>query len=402
MILRITVASYPQIKSPSRHISMRIILITIYCLVVFPSCAQKESGNQTIATELDGYFSKEFPSNEPGGAILLIKGDTTIFSKGYGLANLKTKEAITSKTLFNLGSISKTFVANAILILQEQKKLSVEDNIYKYFPDFRDQAIAKKIKIKHLLTHTSGLPDIREVSRDTVFYLTAKDQENWYPVTQTERLVFEPGAQFEYSNPAFNGLALIIEKVSGMKWQQYVAKKIFKPAGMLTSTITDGPHPEQGVSHGYVKNHGQWVEDDYGEEPTFAAAGNGGVWSSLEELAKYENAIRQSLFLTPESISDSRTVKRFENWKGTVAFASGWSWFQQEDQTNQFSPIIGWSWFVGKTSTGLKIVGHTGSQGGFLCNYVSIPEKKILLVILCNTPRDIYTYSDKIMSLLNL
>jgi CubicO group peptidase (beta-lactamase class C family) len=293
-------------------------------------------------------------------------------------------------------------VANAILLLQEQGKLKLEDSLYKYFPDFKNTDIAKKIKIKHLLTHTSGLPDNRKVNNDSVFYLSAKDQENWYPVTQTDTLVFEPGSQFEYSNPAFNGLALIIEKVSGMKWQQFVAKNIFEPSGMPTSTITDGPHPERGVSHGYVKNNDQWIEDDYGEEPTFPAAGNGGVWSSLEELANYEKAIQQSVFLSSQNSADSRTVKRFENWKGSVAFSAGWSWFKPVSHDNLFSPIIGWSWFVGETQSGLKTVGHTGSQGGFLCNYVSIPEKKILFIILCNSPRDVYSYSDKIMDLLNL
>jgi CubicO group peptidase (beta-lactamase class C family) len=376
--------------------------ICIQCFLILLSCAPKESGNQSISAALDIYFIKEFPPDEPGGAVLLIKGDSVIFSKGYGLANLETREVITPNTLFNLGSISKTFVANAILLLQEQGKLSVEDSLYKYFPNFKNKGIAQTVKIKHLLTHTSGLPDNRKVAMDTAFYLTAEDEENWYPVTQTDTLVFEPGSQFEYSNPAFNGLALILEKVSGMKWQQFVVSHVLEPSGMARSTITDGSHPEQGVSHAYVKNHGKWIEDDYGEEPTFPAAGNGGVWSSLDELSKYEKAIQQSVFLTPEGIVDSRTVKRFENWRGTIPFTASWSWFKPVKQNNSYSPIIGWSWFIGMTPTGSKIVGHTGSQGGFLCNYVSIPEKRVLLVILCNAPRDVYGYSDKVMTLLKL
>ena len=394
MILRITITSCLY--------SMRIILISLNCLFILFSCTPKEPANQRISDELDQYFSKEFQADEPGGVVLLMRHDSILYSKGFGLANLETKEGITTKTLFNLGSISKTFVANAILQLNEQGKLSLEDSLYKFFPDFRNTAIAQKVKIKHLLTHTSGLPDIRDVNKDSVYFLTAKDEENWYPITQTDTLVFEPGSQFEYSNPAFNGLALIIEKVSGMKWQQFVAANIFKPSGMVTSTITDGAHPQDGVSHAYVKNHGQWIEDDYGEEPTFPAAGNGGVWSSVEELAKYEKAIQQSLFLSSESIEASRSVKRFENWKGTTPFEANWSWFKPVNQNNVLSPMIGWSWFIGTTPAGLKIVGHTGSQGGFLCNYVSVPQKGILLVILCNTPRDVYSYSDKIMALLNL
>lgn len=368
-------------------------------IVVLVGCSTKTTETQILESKLDYFFTEVFNPQEPGGAVLVMVDDSIVFAKGYGLANLETSEPITTKTLFNLGSISKTFVANAILLLAEQGKLSLEDSIIKYFPEFRNRSIAEKVKIKHLLTHTSGLPDIRDVTRDTVFYLSAKDAENWYPITKADSLLFEPGSQFEYSNPAYNGLALIIEKVSGMKWQEFVSTNIFKPSGMEQSTITDGPHPETGVSHAYVMNKGQWTEDDYGEEPTFAAAGNGGVWSNVEELARYERAIWNAKFLSKEKIYESRVAKRFENWKGTQPFTANWSWFKPGESGELNSPMIGWSWFVGVTPNGEKIVGHTGSQGGFLCNYVAIPEKKFFFVILCNAPRDVYRFSDKVMEI---
>jgi CubicO group peptidase (beta-lactamase class C family) len=332
------------------------------------SPAAKRSG---FAERMDAYFGARFPQNEPGVAVRILGGDSVVFSHGYGLADIRTREPITTQTLFNLGSISKTFVANAILILQERGKLSVEDSLIKYFPGFRNKDIARRVKIKHLLTHTSGLPDRREVNKDTVFYLTAKDAENWAPEMLTDTLEFEPGTRFNYSNPAFNGLALIVEQVSGMKWQEFIAQQIFKPAGMRTSTITDGPHPQSGVAHGYIKDQGVWIEDDYGEEPTFPAAGNGGVWSSVEEMAQYEKAIQQHIFLTEASVKNSRAVKQFDGWQDEVP------------------PFIGWSWFINRQQ-GLGIISHPGSQGGFLTNYVVVPDKQIFFVILCNTPREAY------------
>jgi CubicO group peptidase (beta-lactamase class C family) len=349
--------------------TMKNLILWSVCLLLLLSCRPKEERTQLAL--LDEYFSGYFNENEPGGVVLIMKGDSILFSKGYGIADRTTKEAITTRTLFNLGSISKTFVSNSILILQEQGKLSVEDSIIKYFPDFKNKDIARKVKIKHLLSHTSGLPDIRHVSKDTVFYLTAKDAENWYPVTQCDSLEFEPGSKYNYSNPAFNGLALIVEQVSGMKWQKFVEDNIFKPSGMSASTITDGPYPEKGVSHAYVLNGGQWTEDDYGEEPTFPAAGNGGVWSSVEELAKYEKAIWEKKFLKEETIIESRIAKRFSNWNAS------------------HDPFIGWSWFVTKENS-FDLIGHPGSQGGFLTNYVSIPDQQFFFVILCNTPREDY------------
>jgi len=345
-----------------------------FFLVIIISCSPKRKQESSIANILDDHFQATYRPDEPGAAVLLMKGDNVVFAKGYGLADLKTREPITTKTLFNLGSISKTFVASAILILQERGKLSVEDSLVQYFPAFKNKDIARQVKIKHLLTHTSGLADNRHVSDDTVFYLTAKDAENWYPETQLDALSFAPGSRYEYSNPAFNGLALIVEQVSGQPWQTFVKTNIFNPSGMTTSTITNGAHPEHGVSHGYVLNHGQWTEDDYGEEPTFAAAGNGGVWSSVEELARYEQAFRQAKFLKPETIREARTIKEYPQW------------------TSAEKPFIGWPWFITQEDS-VTLIGHPGSQGGFLTNYVSIPEKGIFFVILCNAPREAYEMS---------
>jgi CubicO group peptidase (beta-lactamase class C family) len=252
--------------------------------------------------------------------------------------------------------------------LAEEGKLSLNDSLYKYFPDFKNADIAKKIRLYHMLSHTSGLPDNRRNLLDSVYLLTAKDAENWAPIMKNDSLLFEPGSHYEYSNPAFNGLALIIEKISNRKWQEVVKEKIFTPSGMKTSVITDGPFPEKGVSHAYLKVGGKFIEKDYGEEPTFAAAGNGGVWSSAEELAQYELALRKAVFLKKETIDQSRVVYQHPNWK---------------DATPAF---IGYSWFIGKTEDGLKVVSHTGTQGGFYCDYVSIPEKELVYVILCNRP----------------
>ena len=349
----------------------------IYILLLV-GCQQQATFHQ----EADAYFSKNFAANEPGGAILIMKNEKVIFSKGYGLADLQTKEKIRPHTLFNTGSISKTFVSNVILDLAREGKLSVHDSLAKYFNDFKNPDIANTVRIHHLLTHTSGLPDNRREFLDSLFLLTAKDEENFAPIKQNDSLLFEPGSQFEYSNPAFNGLALIIEKVTGRKWQEVVKEKIFDPAGMKTSVITDGPFPITGVSHAYLKTNDGYIEKDYGEEPTFAAAGNGGVWSSVEELALYELAIRHAKFLDAATIEDSRTIKEFPNWKSSTP------------------PFIGYSWFIGKTADGDKMIFHTGTQGGFYGDYVSIPQKGITYVMLCNIPTPQEAKREVVLSLL--
>lgn len=344
---------------------MKQLLLSILIISLLVHCSPKEKA-LTFSDEIENIFSKEFNAEEPGACVLILKGDSTLFLKSYGLADLVTKEPISSKTLFNLGSISKPFVAYGILLLRDEGKLLLDDPIGKYFPEFKNKSIAESVTIRHLLTHTSGLPDMRKTREDSIFYLTAKDAENWAPIMQADSLVFNPGEQYEYSNPAFNALALIIEQVSEMKWQRFMEERIFKPAGMTTSTITDGPHPETGVSHGYVKVKGEWLEKDYGEEPTFAAAGNGGVWSSVDELILYERAMRNAVFVSNETITESHLVVKPQNWQG------------------DHEPFIGLSWFIETTKAGDKIVAHTGTQGGFFAHYVSVPAKGILYVVLAN------------------
>ena len=354
--------------------------ISILFLITIISCSKKVS-NQNIEIELDKLYQNQFPSNKPGGSILIKKGDDIIFLNGYGLADLVTKEKITENTIFNTGSISKTFVANGILILQERDSLSLNDNLYKYFDDFENIEISKKVKIKHLLSHTSGLPDNRNIIENRDFYITAKDKENFEPLKRVTKLNFEPGEKFQYSNPSFNGLALIIEEITNEPWQKYVINNVFKPAKMYNSKITNGAYPETGVAHAYDNYYkdgdsiyfGDYYEYDYGEIPTFAAAGNGGVWSSILDLAKYEKAIEENLFLTKEMVRESRTVFYPKNWSDSI------------------KPNVGYSWFIGEKNLftkpnlfDVKFIHHTGSQGGFRSFYIKIPEKEILFIGLFN------------------
>lgn len=350
---------------------MRLLLPLLFC------CSMATAQTNT-AKRIDSLFNSFLKTDEPGGAVLIVKNDKVIFSKGYGVEDIHTKKPITEHSVFNLGSISKTFVSNAILLLQQRKQLSVEDPLSKYFPQFKSKQIAETVKIKHLLSHVSGLPDCREVSKNISFYLTADDWQNFEPLTKTDTLVFETGSRYEYSNPAFNALALIVQKVSGIKWQDFVKKEVFARAGMIESDITDGPHPETGVTHGYEKTETGFSELDYGEEPTFNAAGNGGVWSSVSDLYKYYKALLKPAFLNKEIIANSMVVKTFPEWK------------------SEKKPFVGYSWFITTTFDGQKRIGHTGSQGGFRANFQFVPDKKVFITMIFNTPHNVDDVEKKV------
>ncbi|MGH1383285.1 serine hydrolase domain-containing protein [Kordia sp.] len=360
---------------------MKYILLFTICITAI-SCSDKVT-NDSLELQLNTLFEKEFSQDEPGGSILVKKGNEIAFLKSYGLADIVTKEKITENTIFNTGSISKTFVSNGILILNERDSLSLDDNLYKYFNDFKNKTLAEKVTIRHMLSHTSGLPDLRKVWDNFDFYLTAKDKGNFAPLKQADSLNFEPGTQHEYSNPSYNGLALIIEQLADEPWQHFIENNIFKPSGMKHSKITNGSYPESGVAHGYDNYYtegdsiyyGSYYEYDYGELPTFAAAGNGGIWSSVLDLAKYEEAIQKNVFLSKKMVDESRTVFHPKNWSETSAPFIGYSWFTGEQNL-----------LKGQSNFKVDLVYHTGSQGGFRAFYITIPEKDILFVGLFNRP----------------
>jgi CubicO group peptidase (beta-lactamase class C family) len=357
------------------------MMLKHFLIIVFVCISSIMNGQATMKSRLDSLYQSYFNPGEPGAAVLIVKDGNVIYENGFGVADIKTREPITANTLFNIGSISKTFVAFGILELEREGKLQLDDPISKYFPGFKNKKIAKRVKLYHLMTHSSGIPDSRRVEEQKEFYLTARDAENWAPLENTDTLLFPPGSAYRYSNPAFNGLALIIEQLTQHKWQTFIDEKIFRPSGMLRSTITDGPHPESGVSHAYFLNAKKEFEElDYGEEPTFAAAGNGGVWSSVRELWQYEQAIQQHKFLDENYIEKSRTVFKLRNWK------------------QKAGSLLGLSWFITKDA-GRDMIGHTGSQGGFISDYCWWPKSGLFYVLLCNTPKPIKEIRAKMLSI---
>src|SRR5689334_9863547 len=141
--------SYQSNESTMPKVIRRVIKIA-FVFILFPGIviAQKKTA---ITKSLDSLFEKTFNAGEPGGAVIIVKNGNIIYKKGFGVEDIQTKKPITTQTLFNVGSISKTFVAFAILRLAEERKLSLNDDLYKYFPDFKNKDIAKKIRIYHLL-----------------------------------------------------------------------------------------------------------------------------------------------------------------------------------------------------------------------------------------------------------
>ena len=367
----------------------KLALLILILSAMMVSCT-KNSEKEAVA-KLDQLCSSLFPADEPGAAVLVLKGDDIIFDKGYGIADIETRKPIDGNTFFNIASVSKQFTAVAILQLAEQGKLSLEDPVSKYFPEFK-APFWKDIRIKHLLSHSSGVPDARGgIPREMKIKGDEALAMSYLP--DLDFLHFEPGTAYEYINPTFVLCGAIVEKVTKKPFTQYVTENIFIPAGMLQTLYFDPQHQEliPNMAHGYEyadvedmpeertadskpsdepKN---WYEYDYGEETFFATRPDGGIYSSTHEFALWERALRENKVLDEANRVDAQSPH-------TYASDSPWSDYQNRPNT-----WYGYGWFIEpKTDTTKEVVYHTGDNGGFKILAARHPEDNALVLVFAN------------------
>ena len=344
-------------------IKLKNILLTFICLCVMISCSTKQvqTPDQKAFAQLDSLFEQLYPANEPGAAALILKGDSVVYNKGFGIANMETKEPVTGKTFFCIASVSKQFSAVALMMLHEEGKLSLDDNVSTFFPQFK-APFFKTITLRHLLSHTSGIPDTRP-RNDRNFVLTATDEASYAYMENLDMLNFEPGTNYEYMNPTFQLMYTIIEKASGMQFDDFMRTRIFDVAGMAESTYFEDGKDIPHFSHGYRPNrNGEGFQKyDYGEASFFATKADGGLYTSVEEFAQWEKALRGNLLISKEMSEEA--------WSNKIAI-------RDTSYTG-----YGYGWFIEEKPELPKKVYHTGNNGGFQIYAGRYPDKEILYLI---------------------
>ncbi len=318
---------------------------------------------------------------EPGFSIHIEKGNQLLYTNSQGLANIETKEKFTEFTLSNLGSKSKTFIGYSILILQQQGKLNIEDSIYKYLPSIKNKELAKKVKIRHLLTHTSGLKDLPSSPTDSLFSLSMNDEQNFELVKYANKVAFEPGNNFSYSDQAFSALVLIIEKVSKTTWQKFIREHIFAPTGMTYSKFTEAKQQTSGVAHGYRLINGVYFEYDEGECPKMYTATNAGIWSNANDLRKYLYGLKYCLFLNCETVKLSEQILTPSNWYSSQPAPQSYCWVVNR---------------AGMTDPNAYFE-YSGSQGGYRSQLIYFIDKDLTVIWLSNSSKN---YSETIINIL--
>lgn len=257
--------------------------LLVLCLLSLeqPTYAQSY---KSIRKKIDSLFSA-YTNQTPGVAVAVVKDDQVVFKKGYGMANLTHHIPITPQTVFNIASVSKQFTAFAIYLLADEKKLSFDDPISLYIPELPHYNTP--IKIKHLLAHTSGLPDHGALASIAGYHYLADlstTEQNLKLLANQKQLNFIPGSAFGYCNTNYTLLAEIVRRVSGKSFAAYAEEKIFKPLGMTNSLVVDNPET-------IVKNKAEsyeWLNDRYYQKSLMDAnAGPSNVYTTVEDLAKW-------------------------------------------------------------------------------------------------------------------
>jgi CubicO group peptidase (beta-lactamase class C family) len=353
-------------------------LIILLLMIIYISTAMAQSTCRNYKNgvqELENFMATKNYKGAPGFALTILRGDTVIFSKGYGVANQQSAELITPHSPFYIASIGKNITAVAILLLRQQKKIELADRIVKYFPEL--PGFMNDIRLYHLLTHTSGIPDYYAEWGEHANALT-NDKIYTY-IKSLKALNFEPGTDYSYSNSAYNLLAILIEKISGLSYSDFTHQHFFEPLGMkntfVHSTVAlNIPGKVIGYS---TDSTGIRRTNDYEMENT--ATGSGGIYSTTEDLGKWITALTSGKILTTRNLNLLLDFPTTLN--GNLSYIGmGWT-------NESFGPN-------GGALRNLKVFGSVGVLKGFRTNMVYVPELNLSYIILCNSGRFEISYEE--------
>jgi len=261
-----------------------------------PLCAQT-----SLASRIDRIFSEVTSAQEPGLAVLVRRDGRTVYERGYGSRDLRSRLPIDEHTNFRLASCTKQFTAMAVMLLVHDGKLRYDETLAEIFPKF--PAYGRRITVRELLNHTSGLAAYEDLMDKKYAGLSWEQIPQMHDagvlalMEQQTGTQFPPGTNWKYSNSGYCVLAMVVQKVSGMPFAEFLRRRIFEPLGMGTTVAYEyGKNQVTNRAYGYTHDAGVWLETD--QSPTSATLGDGGVYSSLEDLARWDDALRNHTLLS--------------------------------------------------------------------------------------------------------
>jgi CubicO group peptidase (beta-lactamase class C family) len=309
---------------------------------------------------VDAVFAAYDKPDSPGCAVGVVRDAKFLYARGYGLANLEYGIPLSAQSVLDIGSTSKQFTAASILLLQQQGKLSLDDDIRKFVPEI--PAYQKPVTIRHLLHHTSGLRDYLTLMSlaGTNFDSVTTDDDALNLIVRQKALNFTPGDEFLYSNSGYFLLSVIVKRASGKSLRAFAAENIFGPLGMKSTHYHDDHTqivPNRATAYGPGEKSG-FVIDMSGFEQT----GDGAVYTTVEDLLQWDQNFYQPKVGGPELIEQLQTMGALNNGE-KIVYARGLNV---------------------TTYKGLKKVSHGGSWAGYRAELLRFPQIKFSVICLCN------------------
>ena len=334
-------------------------------IAVVLSCAVGSSRAwSTEADGVDAYIESELQAQRiPGLALLVVKDGQTVKSRGYGVANVEHQVAVKPETIFQSGSMGKQFTATAVMMLVEEGRLTLDDLASKYLPDA--PKTWKKVTVRQLLSHTSGLknyPDDFDLRDD---YTEQELLQEIYSLP----FVFEPGEQSAYSNPGYATLGILIHKVTGQFYGDFLRDRIFKPLGMTSTRIISEEDIVPNRAAGYHLINGQLKNQDW-VSPSLNTTAEGSLYFNIVDLAKWDAALNTPRLLKKSSFEKMWSPARLNNG---LANRGGYG--------------FGW---VREQVRGHVVIEHEGAWQGFSSHISRYVDDRLTIVVLTNLSADSY------------
>ena len=330
------------------------------------------------ADRLDALFAPLATGKTPGLAVMVRQGGKTIAQRAYGVRDLRGGQGNDASTNFRLASFTKQFTAMSVMLLVHDGNLRYSQTLEELLPGF--PAWARSVTLRHLLTHTGGVPDYEDTmdSRQYSAEHQIQDAEVLALLQKQATPKFAAGARWDYSNSAYVLLGLIVAKVSGVPFEKFVEQRVFQPLGMGTTLMyRKGQGSVVNRAYGHSKRGGVFVETD--QSSTSATLGDGGMYSNLNDLAKWDDALRQYTLLSQKEMAAALIPATLTN--GTATF---WPPTPGEDNLNPGKPVAyGFGWFL-DAYRGHARMWHTGSTSGFRTVIERFPKDDLTVIVLCN------------------
>ena len=345
------------------------LLVLLFLISAIPIQAQ---------SSLDAVFSPMSFDLAPGVAVLVRQNGRTVYEKGFGVRDLRTNAKIDSHTNFRLASFTKQFTAMSIMLLVHDGKLRYDQTLTSLYPDF--PAWAREIRIVDMLTHTSGLPDYEEVMPEGRWTSThqIQDSEVLDLLRSQAAPKFAAGSSWAYSNSAYVLLGLIVAKVSGESFPEFLQQRILSPLHMdHTVAYVSSRNTISDRAFGHSKSSGQFVETD--QSSTSATLGDGGIYSNLDDLARWDEALEQNTLLPAREMKPARAARQLTGGKQPY-----WPAAKDEDNLHPGKPVYyGFGWFLDPFQ-GRERMWHSGSTTGFRTVIERFGHDHLSVIILAN------------------